>query len=62
MPLFEYKCPSCGKTTEVLMKYPDYRPDQYPCEHCGELADWVYSRFNFAFSPFLKELREGNMI
>jgi len=33
MPLFEYRCASCGHTEEVLQKYNDPAPDA--CSQCG---------------------------
>ena len=31
-PLYEFKCPECGKVDEVLCKYTDPEPD---CETCS---------------------------
>ncbi|MBO4619818.1 MAG: zinc ribbon domain-containing protein [Victivallales bacterium] len=32
MPLFDYECPNCGKTSEIrVVKYDD----QPACPHCG---------------------------
>jgi len=33
MPLYEYKCKSCGVVTEVLQKVQD--PPMTRCVHCG---------------------------
>lgn len=33
MPLYEYRCQSCGRTREVLQKMSD--PPVTVCEHCG---------------------------
>ena len=33
MPLFEYKCPGCGKVTERLCKY-EHRDILNPCRDC----------------------------
>lgn len=36
MPLYEYRCQSCGKSTEILQKMSD--PPKTLCPHCGEEA------------------------
>ena len=33
MPMFDYKCPSCGHTHEALRKHSDPAP---ACPKCGE--------------------------
>jgi putative FmdB family regulatory protein len=43
MPIFEYKCPSCGKTQELLIKSgPAKAPD---CSDCGKKMDKQFSTF-----------------
>lgn len=36
MPIFEYKCKACGKTTEVLVSSAAAKKPA--CEHCGSKA------------------------
>ncbi|MDE2422637.1 MAG: zinc ribbon domain-containing protein [Betaproteobacteria bacterium] len=36
MPLYEYRCQSCGTSTEILQKMSD--PPKTLCPHCGEEA------------------------
>ncbi len=36
MPLYEYRCQSCGKSTEILQKMSD--PPKTLCPHCGQEA------------------------
>jgi putative FmdB family regulatory protein len=33
MPLYDYACRSCGKTTEILQRFDD--PPVQICPHCG---------------------------
>ncbi len=33
MPIYEYVCPACGKTREVIQKHGAPAPD---CPHCGD--------------------------
>ena len=42
MPIYEYKCPKCGKVIEVKKSYSDksYRP---VCDVCNTLTDRKYS-------------------
>ena len=38
MPIYEYKCPCCGKEIELLQNYDDPEPD---CDLCsGDDQDW----------------------
>lgn len=32
MPLYDYKCDSCGKVDEIMCKAED--PKERPCPHC----------------------------
>jgi len=34
MPIFEYQCRQCGKTTELLIRKPEDEASA-ACEHCG---------------------------
>ena len=44
MPIFEYKCSSCGKTRELLIKSgPAKVPD---CPDCGKKMDKQFSSFS----------------
>ena len=33
MPIYEYKCESCGQVSELIMKFSDPQPEK--CAHCG---------------------------
>lgn len=44
MPMFEYKCDSCGKVFERLVGRR--RPNRMRCE-CGEIAERIMSAPNF---------------
>ncbi len=37
MPLYEYKCTSCGKRFELIQKFSD--PPQTACPSCGQTAE-----------------------
>jgi putative FmdB family regulatory protein len=41
MPLYEYKCRSCGKQTDAFFKVAD-KPEAIPCE-CGHMAGKILS-------------------
>src|SRR5215472_18111693 len=45
MPLYEYKCHSCGKTFEVLQKFSDEPIKVH--EHCGGEVERLISRSAF---------------
>jgi len=62
MPVYEYICPNCGKRFEIFWKTTRSIPLNRRCPDCGTLSPKIYSPFNFQFSPYLKELREGNML
>lgn len=36
MPLYEYRCKSCGVTNEFRMKFSDPNPEE--CKECGEMG------------------------
>lgn len=38
MPIYEYKCASCGKVSEFMMKMSDPSPEQCPACHKGPLS------------------------
>jgi len=62
MPYYEYKCPNCG-VIELKANIKDTIPSSIPCPKCGCTADRKYSKdFTFTFSPYLRELKEGNML
>ncbi len=61
MPIFEYECPNCKKVFEILWRHHS-TPMNWACPDCGIISPKVYSSFNFQFSPYLKELGEGNMV
>ena len=41
MPLYEYKCQSCGKTFEVIQKFADEPLKTHP--ECGGVVDRLFS-------------------
>ena len=45
MPIYEYKCTSCGKVFEVLQKHFDV--DEAPCEACGQPGKRIMSNTSF---------------
>jgi len=62
MPIYEFKCLHCDKKFDVLWRV-DSIPGYHRCPDCGGLSPkQLFSYFNFQFSPYLKELREGNMV
>ncbi len=48
MATYEYKCNSCGKTTEITKKMTEPAPKE--CPHCGGELHQVYSHANFALT------------
>ena len=34
MPIYEYRCPACGKRSSSLL--PSYSTPDPPCPHCGK--------------------------
>ena len=48
MPIYEFKCPTCGRRFEELRKY-DRREDPAPCptEGCGQEARRMVSAVSF---------------
>ena len=62
MAVYEYKCPSCGKVFEIDWEDRDSIPKELKCPDCGELSPRKFSSFQYSFSPYLRELREGNMV
>jgi putative FmdB family regulatory protein len=38
MPIYEYKCPSCGQTTEVLVQ-GFFSPQTPKCPSCGHVME-----------------------
>ena len=43
MPLYEFRCPSCGAVTDHLASVRNI-PKRVACERCGEAAPRVLSR------------------
>jgi len=41
MPLYDYRCDACGKTTEVRHGFNDSHND--PCPHCGGTMSRVFN-------------------
>ena len=46
MPIYEYSCPSCGKTFEEFMRSGD-DAEKAPCPHCGAEAPRMLSNTSF---------------
>ena len=46
MPMFEYKCPSCGSNFEKLL--PHAKADDVECVACSAKAERQLSRFGVA--------------
>jgi putative FmdB family regulatory protein len=46
MPLYEYHCPSCNKTHEVMQKFSD--PPLATCPDCGKPVEKMVSLSSFA--------------
>ncbi|MCA0446467.1 MAG: zinc ribbon domain-containing protein [Bacteroidetes bacterium] len=47
MPLYEYRCSSCGHQFEVLQKISDQ--SLRPCEKCGTESEHLISGGGFVF-------------
>jgi len=45
MPIYEYKCKSCGKNFETMQKISE--PPIAPCPKCGSTADRMISMTSF---------------
>lgn len=45
MPIYEYRCPKCGKTTEIMQKFSD-QPLKY-CPHCSGKVSKIISNCTF---------------
>jgi len=45
MPIYEYKCDSCGQVTEKLQKMSDAPLKK--CPHCGGKVGKIFSRTSF---------------
>lgn len=60
--VYEYKCSVCGHILELEWKDRDTIPSYATCPKCDGRAPRKFSTFSFSFSPYLKELREGNMV
>jgi putative FmdB family regulatory protein len=46
MPIYEYKCKSCGTQFESMQKISE--PPIAPCPKCGDTADRMISMTSFA--------------
>ena len=62
MPIYEYRCPKCRLVFERSWQDMNSIPAIRLCPDCGEPSPKIYSNFSFGFSPYLRELREGNML
>lgn len=45
MPIYEYRCLSCGRTVEAIQKYSD--APLAKCGHCGGTLEKLVSRTSF---------------
>ena len=45
MPIYEFRCTSCGEVVEKMQKYDDDPP---PCRACEEETQRIMSRGSFA--------------
>jgi len=48
MPIYEYRCPSCGWTVEQLF-FPGEEENVPICDECGTKTRRIPSRFGFKF-------------
>lgn len=51
MPLYDYRCPKCSYTEEVLLSIKSEAP---PCPKCGETMKVKFSPFTFKFAGYPK--------
>ena len=62
MPIYEFTCPECKERFEILYRgkgLPEFRK----CPKCKTSSPRVlFSKSNFKFSEYLKELGGGNMV
>ncbi|MBO5328735.1 MAG: zinc ribbon domain-containing protein [Clostridia bacterium] len=57
MPILQYKCPSCGKYFEELVKKFD---NQVYCPNCGKVAERSYSGPMFSATGKTSKKCSGN--
>lgn len=57
MPILQYKCPSCGKEFEELVKKYD---DEVVCPACGAAAERSYSGTMFSSTGTHAKRCSGN--
>jgi len=51
MPLYDYRCQSCGRLTERFIRPGASTPPAVPCAHCGSAeTSRAVSRFSFRAS------------
>ena len=48
MPIYEYRCPACGRTVEQLILPGEDEPEFF-CDECGTKMGKIPSRFGFRF-------------
>lgn len=48
MPLYEFRCDTCGERKEVLQSIHKDTPEP---KHCGKRMDWVPQRTGIKFTP-----------
>jgi len=61
MPIYEFKCPDCKKVFEITKRMEDM-PQSHPCPDCGRDSPKIFSRYDFQFSPYLKEFGGDNIV
>lgn len=47
MPIYEYRCTSCGRTVELLQRVAD--PPATECSHCQGVLEKLFSAPSFQF-------------
>lgn len=56
MPIYEYRCDSCGKVSTTLASISSI-PTEVPCEHCAKPAPRILSRPSVHLSARSKTAR-----
>jgi putative FmdB family regulatory protein len=57
MPLYDYKCPKCGKLSDIIASICD---TTLPCPHCGETMTRLFS-YNVNVIPDLEPYLDDNI-
>lgn len=61
MATYEFECPKCKERWEVTKPMKDSSREEF-CPICHKAGLRIYHPISFTFSPYLKELRGGNML